>query len=60
MPTIQWVSIENRKLPLFPKLSSIQTKKKSPSKHTITPCQRDGKLSPTFLIIIYLIAQINH
>ena len=34
------------KTPLFQRNSSIQINEKSSSKHTITPCQQDGKCSP--------------
>ena len=44
--TIQWGSILNWTTPLFQRNSSIQINEKSSSKHTITPCQQDGKLSP--------------
>ena len=41
-----WGSISNGTTPLFPKPVTMEEGKKSSAKHTITPCQRDNKLSP--------------
>ena len=43
---LPWGSISNVTTPIFPKAVTIEEGKKSSATNTITPCQRDNKLSP--------------
>ena len=43
---LPWGSISNVTTPIFPKAVTIEEGKKSSATNTITPCQRNNKLSP--------------